>query len=501
MIFKKQLFIFTTILLSLSLAKAQQFKDITHITQWTNRLVKVEIISGLSLSDPTFFDFFQFSSDQKTLVPVDNFQNPAFYFWRGVCLGQASTKDNSFFCERTLNLLTEQLKAKAAIQGQSVDESTQNRINEKPPFESLTFKTSYSFLSTEMIEVTTKLFDPTKRRTDGGDLKPLATIISRASIHPKYRDYQIKFGVPSSNTPKRIGIESISPAFDKITLAVAQARLSNKINLGISTIDKTNAGTIFFISKLQNSSSQTALAITNFHVIAEKKECLIRIDCDIELYQSRKNQQAKRFTAKMRLMTADPLLDFALIQIDNIPQDFNFEILKFDSPNIGPNFRTFGYPTDKMGQLGNNEFQLIQSEGVLTSFLQNTMVTSIYSFQGASGSPILNENFEVVGLVSNSIDDIKVDGVSTTIARPTALIEKNYQISQYLSGEKQKRVQSLINQLIVIESEDLARSLVQQLRLERTNVGLDQIKNLMIEHKVLNIRKTLAGYLEAKGIF
>lgn len=131
--------------------------------------------------------------------------------------------------------------------------------------------------------------------------------------------------------------------------------------------------------------------VTNSHVAAAFKYCLpSRFDCDLRFART------GSITMKLNTVVAtDPYLDFALITVDELPDDLRGLIPNFDQNVV------VGTPVYILGNIGSSDF--VRSDGIVTGHdYERSKKPSFFhtadTIPGMSGSPVFSDDDELIGL-------------------------------------------------------------------------------------------------------
>ena len=237
--------------------------------------------------------------------------------------------------------------------------------------------------------------------------------------------------------------------------------------------------------------------MTNQHVIDAFKSCMENLVCDIDFTQVIPDGTRRKFTAKATVLVVSQPYDFALLKV-SLPKDLTFSHFNLDKQKAGVDLVTLGYPGD---MLDGNELKLTYSFGKLVGFHSRAYATSAYIYPGASGSPLLNmDNLNVFAILSNSAGNA-VPGIGAPgLARPIQLIDAEFGLSDYISGVKLARVKTLISAIESATTEAQASMNLTAYLNEKTYMGLNSLKRLMVAHAVPVVRVAIMKSLEKMKI-
>lgn len=291
------------------------------------------------------------------------------------------------------------------------------------------------------------------------------------------------FKIPEKDESNRKPINAVDSQFRELSYGVVQlnSRPDNENLLGNSS----GSGTGWFISG-------NGLMMTNHHVINDFKACMQDLACEIDFKQVTPGGR-RAFTAKVTILVFSEQYDFALLKVE-LPKDLKFSFFKIETTQVGKDLMTLGYPGDfREG----DDIRLTYSFGNLVGFHSRAYATSTYIYQGASGSPLLNrESMNVVAIISNGAGN-PIPGIGAPgLARPILLIDSEFGLSDYISGAKMSRVQNILVSLGSSKSVAQAALILTDYQRERTFMGLNSLKRMMLNHPVADVRLEIMRTLE-----
>lgn len=386
----------------------------------------------------------------------------------GICLNSDASP-----CSKSVTSKAEMTRAMSVGNGRrQIDASMVPPIQDFPIDSTTTvLKEEASFLT---VKVDQKLF--------GGLGNQSATF--RIKRVAKLSEVPHSFSLPEKDEPNRKAIGEVDGQFKNLSLGVVQlnSRPDGENLLGNSS----GSGTGYFISA-------NGLMMTNHHVINDFRVCMENLVCEIDFKQVIPDGTRRQFTAKATMLVVSEQHDFALLKVD-LPKNLNFSYFNLERQSIGPDLMTLGYPGDIREE---NETRLTYSFGKLVGFHSRAYATSAYIYQGASGSPLLNKNsMNVVAILSNGAGN-PIPGIgSPGLARPILLIDAEFGLSDYISGSKMTRVRSALSAIEASSSAAEATVALNAYQRERTYMGLNSLKRLMLTHSLAEVRIAIMKTLE-----
>jgi tetratricopeptide (TPR) repeat protein/S1-C subfamily serine protease len=162
--------------------------------------------------------------------------------------------------------------------------------------------------------------------------------------------------------------------------------------------------------------------VTNRHVITDDSETELADNVSIELYgKFLTGQYIKLYPATVihRTDAEDPA-DVAVLTVANLPEDIQVLPLGVPKHKLGQFVRMIGNP-DHQGR------GWYVSEGTITHKYSNNLYLSARSGPGGSGSPVLNDENQVVGMLYRGRTDFPGAPGGRGIALPLSLIQGKLQ--------------------------------------------------------------------------
>ena len=163
--------------------------------------------------------------------------------------------------------------------------------------------------------------------------------------------------------------------------------------------------------------------ITNRHVVIDTDTQQEGTNLEIELYYGEKlpNIPRARSTAKIIQTTNNDNPDLALLETTALPNDIQPLTLRSSSPNPGA-VTIIGHP---------NQGDWSEYKASFMSIKPSTgnLLIDVTLGKGASGSPILDSNLEVIGIMVRSVNESSTTSEAIGIGHPINLVIQ--QISQW----------------------------------------------------------------------
>jgi hypothetical protein len=322
----------------------------------------------------------------------------------------------------------------------------------------------------------------------GNTLYPLEERILKIEAIP----LKVAFSSSQVSESRRFDYLDVNENHKKLSTAVFQI-IGDVETSGLGG-SASSSGTGFFISS-------SGYALTNLHVLEAKKTCLEKKSCTIEIKQ--KDSESRSYQVQARVLTCSSINDFCLIKL-SIPSNLLITHLETSFNSISDNLMTLGYPADRSKTYidaegeESNEYALTYSYGSPVGFSKTGISSTIYIFNGASGSPVIDLNSnKVVGLNSNGAASMYpgADGMPC-IFRTLFIIERDFSLSHYLSGEKQSRIERLIKKISSTSDASQVASVLEQINQEKSFYGRSKLEVLSYNHSSREVRKILVKYLK-----
>lgn len=187
--------------------------------------------------------------------------------------------------------------------------------------------------------------------------------------------------------------------------------------LRVKTAEKTGFGTAWIVNR------EKGLLITNYHVIAESTQVQVlfpiirggRVVADKDLYK-------KETPLTARVLATDPRCDLALLELSKIPDGVTELKLAAESAEPGERVHSVGNP-------GASSAYWVYSQGLVRQVAHRKIVfpgqvieTMLVEIQspvnpGDSGSALVNDQGEVVAVVSATNHSAQLFGLAIDVSR------------------------------------------------------------------------------------
>lgn len=334
---------------------------------------------------------------------------------------------------------------------------------------------------------------------DEGEMLTLETEDESSSrIMAQKLPLKINFNHTVESTSRRKDFSEVANSYKKYHKSVFQI-VGEDVDDGLGGSGSEH-GTGFFITK-------SGYALSNLHVMEIYPKCIDNRSCKMTIQQ--KSDLIKEYSVNTRVLTCSKINDFCLIKIQ-LPTDLEILPLQMELNSISKNLFTLGFPGDKTADFlkteseGINDIALTYSFGSPIGFSGSAITSTVYINGGASGSPIIDEETgKVVGLNSNGAQSFvgpDSDGFPA-IFRSLLIIDRDFQIKDYLSGEKQKRIEEIIQKLGHATSVSETNGLLLNLTKEKSFYGRSKLEVLSFNHPNPELRKSIVKYLKnMKGV-
>lgn len=254
--------------------------------------------------------------------------------------------------------------------------------------------------------------------------------------------------------------------------------------------------------------SENGIVATNHHVWDRISSCQNRLTCSIRVRQVRRDGSSHYQQVTARLLVLDSTTDFALLQL-NLPREWPRTPLTFETKRIGPDFLIVGFPSDKEVPARSQVFgwplmdsELTFSQGPFTGMRVNNFVSQAKASPGNSGGPAISvESLKLIGIVTHNFSEDKGDmSPSPSGITPIQVLEHQFHVSKYVSGEMQRRVDQLIQQIAICQFAYEAQPFVEAYKNLKTFYGADSLIKMMTDHRSPHVRPLLRRTLQQVGI-
>lgn len=289
-------------------------------------------------------------------------------------------------------------------------------------------------------------------------------------------------------------VQSDRKTYNEVTLEkqqLASSVFQILTDFGMSSLGTTSSthGTGFFISN-------NGHALTNLHVVKENPGCLREKVCHLNI-SFKGHETTAVNNVKTDVLTCSVENDFCLIRL-NISNEKMINHLEMQFNHIPKKLFTLGFPGDMEIETEHGiEVPLSYSFGSPIGLSGKAISSTVFIAGGASGSPFIDKsNNKVVGIVSNAAETFaaKYDG-APGIFRPLYIIEKDFSLTNYLNGNKEKIVSKIINNIENTNNEKMAKNYIHKYISEKTYIGFSRIVELAYGHQNREVRRQLVNLL------
>lgn len=232
--------------------------------------------------------------------------------------------------------------------------------------------------------------------------------------------------------------------------------------------------------------STDGLLLTNNHVVKGTK-CSANLNCQLKL----KFSDGSDLLVTATVYFLDSKEDVALLKVTP-PEGTLFSPLKIATDAIGPEVYSIGFPAESDSP--------IKSNGYITGFSSTFLATSVFSRPGMSGSPVFDKSTDrVIGFISESFYR-EGENEGPTFLPFLWWIDKEFHISDYISGRKQTEISDTIKNIRTETDCTRMDKLLNQLQKHKSLYGMNELKAIMIQHENPLCRKIIFDFLKSKDI-
>ena len=334
----------------------------------------------------------------------------------------------------------------------------------------------------------------------GGCSQPVEFVPENYSLRlvPEFADVKIFFRQQKSVSPQLKSISDVqNPELPQaiINLGGLTGPEDSSQQIRATHTRTVSQGSGFFLSR-------KGLLATNEHVVNSFYQCIRRLRCSIQFRQVLSSQKVISFKAEVDKLIVDREHDFALLQV-HLPDGINVAALQIADDHVGPVLLSAGYPNGRAyaGSKveGFNNYDLTFSFGYLIGLNKYVYATSVFAGHGASGSPVVNaDDYKVVSILASIVTTN--EDFAPTQSFPIHVIDYKFGLRDYISGNKQQRVDQLIAKLKTTAQVAEAEELLAALDKEKTLYGLSQINEQIRNHPERPISQLLFDYVKSKGL-
>lgn len=174
-------------------------------------------------------------------------------------------------------------------------------------------------------------------------------------------------------------LDEVSPSLKKLQ--------NSLVRLTVTSDAHTSYGTGFFYRTNE-------LLITSQHLFPENHSCLTQKKCEVQIGFAKNSKELSEKTISMEVVLKNPEKDLIFLKVHNPAQFSSVTPLKDKAKNSSGVLIAIGFFQDQPA--------LTFSQGrTIPSNTPAQLSTSIIVSSGFSGSPVVNKNGELVGIVSS----------------------------------------------------------------------------------------------------
>lgn len=190
---------------------------------------------------------------------------------------------------------------------------------------------------------------------------------------------QIKNNQITMDKPVIQNLDEVSPGLKKLQ--------NSLVRLSVNSEAQTSYGTGFFYRTNE-------LLITSQHLFPEKHSCMTQQKCDIQIGFAKNAKELSEKSISVEVVLKNPEKDLIFLKVQNPSQFSSVVPLKDKAKTSDGVLIAIGFFQDQPA--------LTFSQGrTITPSTPAQLSTSIVVSSGFSGSPVVNKNGELVGIVSS----------------------------------------------------------------------------------------------------
>ncbi|WP_413582865.1 S1 family peptidase [Bdellovibrio sp. HCB288] len=440
---------------------------------YVDKMIRVDILDENGIQQKSYLDIFELDGTSGSYK--SKFETMMSNEAAGICINLASLE-----CETSSNFKKLAQTAGTTTAGRFKPTKANEAFYSRIPDIQIESNTKVTKLERDfmLLQLTAKM------NAGGSPQEKIRTI--RISTVGKLSQEKHNFFQLTEDKSDRKDISEVESDLKRLSSSTVQVLLNSE---GGSILHGggSSHGTGFFIS-------DDGLMLTNNHVAVGLTKCMTTHKCKAELRQVSPENQSTVYVVDAQLLVTDISMDFALFKI-SVPAEMKIQKLEIEDKEVDADLMTLGYPADR-GQTRETT-PLTYSFGKLVGTFDLGYSTSVYLSGGASGSAMLNKATQkVVGLVSNAGIVEAGESGSPGIARPIQMINAKFGIEDYLNGSKEVRVTKILQMLKVSSNVTEAQKALNAFESERTYLGLNVMKSVMLSHQDFAVRKVIMQYLE-----